>query len=178
MLVFTGTLLAAGILFLVTAKGFLPAEDTGQIFAITEGAQDISFDSMLAKQLALHRIALKNPHVEGAMAVIGSGGSTQLMNQGRMLMNLTPAAERPDADAVITELQAKMQDVPGIRVYLQNLPVIRIGGRLTKSQYQHTPGTATTRATIIRMITVTAMRTAITITAIARTRTASASPHC
>ena len=138
MLVFTGTLLATGILFLVTAKGFLPAEDTGQIFAITEGAQDISFDSMLAKQLALHRIALKNPHVEGAMAVIGSGGSTQLMNQGRMLMNLTPAAERPDADAVITELQAKMQDVPGIRVYLQNLPVIRIGGRLTKSQYQYT----------------------------------------
>src|SRR5262249_28800570 len=42
------------------------------------------------------------------------------------------------ADEVIKELQPKLARVPGIRVYLQNPPVINVGGRQSKSQYQFT----------------------------------------
>ena len=35
-------------------------------------------------------------------------------------------------------LRPKLQSIPGIKVYLQNLPTIRLGGVLTKSQYQFT----------------------------------------
>jgi HAE1 family hydrophobic/amphiphilic exporter-1 len=41
-------------------------------------------------------------------------------------------------DQIIQELRPKFAEVPGIRVYMQNLPPIRIGGQLTKSQYQFT----------------------------------------
>ncbi len=39
---------------------------------------------------------------------------------------------------VINELQPKVNKVPGIRVFLQNPPAIRIGGNMTKSLYQYT----------------------------------------
>ena len=42
------------------------------------------------------------------------------------------------ADEVIQELRPKLAEVPGIRAFMQNLPPIRIGGQLTKSQYQFT----------------------------------------
>jgi HAE1 family hydrophobic/amphiphilic exporter-1 len=41
-------------------------------------------------------------------------------------------------DDVIHELQPKLDRVPGMRVYLQNPPAIRIGGQVSKSLYQFT----------------------------------------
>jgi multidrug efflux pump subunit AcrB len=38
--------IATGVLFAYTPKGFLPSDDVGQLFVITEAAQDISFDAM------------------------------------------------------------------------------------------------------------------------------------
>ena len=39
---------------------------------------------------------------------------------------------------VIARLRPRLAQVPGMRTYLQNPPPIRIGGQLTKSQYQFT----------------------------------------
>jgi len=39
---------------------------------------------------------------------------------------------------VIQGLQPKLNKIPGIRVYMQNPPAIRIGGRISKSLYQYT----------------------------------------
>jgi HAE1 family hydrophobic/amphiphilic exporter-1 len=43
-----------------------------------------------------------------------------------------------NADEIIQELRPKLATVPGIRVFMQNFPPIRVGGVLTKSQYQFT----------------------------------------
>ncbi|MGB6822646.1 MAG: efflux RND transporter permease subunit, partial [Candidatus Acidiferrales bacterium] len=39
---------------------------------------------------------------------------------------------------VMLEMQPKLNTIPGLRVFLQNPPPIRIGGQQTKSQYQYT----------------------------------------
>ncbi|MGB9401924.1 MAG: efflux RND transporter permease subunit [Candidatus Acidiferrales bacterium] len=39
---------------------------------------------------------------------------------------------------IMREMEAKLNTIPGLRVYLQNPPSIRIGGQLTKSLYQYT----------------------------------------
>jgi hydrophobic/amphiphilic exporter-1 (mainly G- bacteria), HAE1 family len=39
---------------------------------------------------------------------------------------------------IIHEMEPKLNTIPGLRVYLQNPPSIRIGGQLTKSLYQYT----------------------------------------
>ena len=137
-LAFVLTLAATGYLFTVIPKGFIPNEDTGQIFAFTEAAQDISFDAMMQKQQAAAAIARKNPYVVDFFSGIGASGSSTVLNTGRIFMHLKPRAERPSADKIIQEMRPQFAVVPGINVYPQVLPTIRIGGQLTKGLYQYT----------------------------------------
>ncbi len=56
-----------------------------------------------------------------------------------MLLRLKPKRNRKlSADEIIQELRPKFAQVAGLRVYLQNPPPIRIGGQVSKSQYQYT----------------------------------------
>jgi HAE1 family hydrophobic/amphiphilic exporter-1 len=125
-------------LFKVIPKGFFPDEDTGQIFAITEAAEDISFDAMSAHQQAAAKIVGADPNVAGFGSFIGAGGSASTLNQGRMFMRLKDRSERKlSADEIIQELREKLLQLPGINVFMQNPPLIRIGGHLTKALYQY-----------------------------------------
>ena len=138
MLIFVAITALTSWLFTITPMGFLPSEDTGQLFAFTEAAQDISFDAMAEKQRAVARIIQADPNVESQMAFIGLSSSSQQLNLGRVLIRLKPRKERLSADAIIQEMRSKVAVIPGMKVYLQNLPTIRIGGVLTKAQYQYT----------------------------------------
>jgi HAE1 family hydrophobic/amphiphilic exporter-1 len=127
------------VLFVIMPKGFLPTEDTGQIFAITEAQQGISFKDMASHQKQIADIIAQDPNVEAFMSSIGAGGPNAAANAGRIFMRLKPRSERRlNSDEVIQELRKKTAGIVGIRIFMQNLPPIRIGGQLTKSQYQYT----------------------------------------
>ena len=138
MLAFLGITVLTGWLFTSMPKGFLPSEDVGQLFAFTEAAQDVSFDAMFELHQQAAAIIRTDPAVDATMAFMGVGGSSQSINLGRMLIRLKDRHERPSADEVMQRLRPKLQSIPGVKVYLQNLPTIRFGGSLTKSQYQFT----------------------------------------
>jgi hydrophobic/amphiphilic exporter-1 (mainly G- bacteria), HAE1 family len=126
------------ILFWIIPYGFFPDEDTGQIFAITQAAEDISFDAMSAHQQAAAKIVAADPNVAGFMSFIGTGGSSATMNLGRLFMRLKPASERKlSAGQIIQELRPKLAQIPGITVYMQVPPVIRVGAHLTQALYQY-----------------------------------------
>ncbi len=128
-----------GFLFTKIPMGFLPSEDTGQIFAFTEAAQGISFEDMVKHQKELAAIVTKDPNIAAFMSAVGASGISVANNSGRMFMRLKPRSERTlSADEIIQELRPKVSQVPGIMMFMQNLPSIRIGGQLTKSQYQFT----------------------------------------
>jgi HAE1 family hydrophobic/amphiphilic exporter-1 len=131
--IFLLSLVATYVLFRVSSYGFLPSEDTGQIFGFTEGPQGISFQSMVEHQQALAAVIREDPNVDNYMSsVVGN-------NAGRIFVRLKPHSQRRlSADEVIQELRPKLAKVSGIQIFLQNLPPIRIGGQLTKSQYQFT----------------------------------------
>jgi hydrophobic/amphiphilic exporter-1 (mainly G- bacteria), HAE1 family len=139
-MIITGiTLIATAYMFIAIPKGFLPSEDTGQIFAFTEAQQGTSFDSMVKHQKVLASIVREDPNVDSFMSSVGAGGSSVASNSGRIFMRLKPRSERRlSADEIIQELRKKVSKVVGINMYMQNLPPIRIGGQLTKSQYQFT----------------------------------------
>ncbi len=136
--VFFALVIATAFLAVRIPKGFLPSDDTGQLFAFTQAAQDIGFDEMRAKQLEAVAIIRKDPNVDAVLAFIGAGGSSATLNLGRMIIKLKPLRERVSADEVMQELRPKVQAIPGLQVFLQNLPLIRIGGHLTNSTYQFT----------------------------------------
>jgi len=129
---------ASVYLFLIMPKGFIPSQDNGQIFGITEAAQDVSFESMVAHQKAVTAIIRSDPNIANMMSFVGAGyGGAG--NSGRFFLRLKPREERSlSVDEVIQSLRPKLAQVPGINVYMQNPPPIRIGGQLTRSLYQLT----------------------------------------
>jgi len=130
-------LFLAGVVYLFIAmpKGFLPSGDTGLINASTEAAQGTSYESMVSYQKKVADIVRQDPNIDAVMSSVGRGSS----NAGNMMIRLKPRSKRRlSADEVIQELRPKLAEVPGIQVYLQNPPPIRIGGYQTKSQYQYT----------------------------------------
>jgi hydrophobic/amphiphilic exporter-1 (mainly G- bacteria), HAE1 family len=137
---FSGLILVGTVLLgMVVPKGFIPSEDQGQLFGTTETAEGTSFDNMVQHQRAAAAIIKEDPNIEGFMSAVGGGGGGRTTNQGRLLIHLKPRAKRSlDADGVARSLTQKLAAVPGMRVYLTNPPVINIGGRSSKSQYQFT----------------------------------------
>ncbi len=145
LVVFGLITVATGVLFSTMSKGFLPADDSGQILVFTEAAQDVSFDAMANMQREVAEIVKQNPSVAAAMSSIGTGGPSPSLNVGRVFVTLTPRAGRPSAEAIVQQLRGPLSRVSGIKAYVQNVPAIRIGGQLTKSTYQYTlQGTDTT----------------------------------
>jgi len=135
---FFAILVATGFLFWYVPKGFLPDDDIGQLFVFTQADQDIGFDAMAKKQQQAAALVAADPNVKGVMSFIGVSGSSGTLNLGRMVVALKPAKHRPSSQQVIQELRPKLQGIPGFKVYLQNIPIIRLGGSLTKTQYQYT----------------------------------------
>ena len=126
-------------LFAKVPKGFLPSQDTGQISGFTEASQNISFESMVRHQKALHEILEAEPAIDTYMSSVGAGGPNLAGNSGRFFIRLKPRKERKEsADELIQKLRPKLSKVPGIQVFLMNPPAISIGGRMTKGLYQYT----------------------------------------
>ncbi|MBE0623958.1 MAG: efflux RND transporter permease subunit [Burkholderiales bacterium] len=137
MAVFLCIIVITGFLFAKMPKGFLPSEDSGQLFAFTEAPQDISFDAMAALQTQVADIIGKDPNVEAVMSFIGTSGFNSALNIGRITITLKPRNQRKSADEIVRGLRPKINTVLGIKAFVQNVPTIRIGGRLTKSPYQY-----------------------------------------
>jgi len=136
LMAFFAITIATGIMFARMPKGFLPTEDTGQLFCFTEAAQDISFDAMAGLQRQVAEIVRSNPNVHGVMSFIGAGGNNPSLNRGRLFITLKPHAERVSADEVVRQLRPRLSQLVGVKAFIQNIPTIRIG-QLTKSPYQY-----------------------------------------
>ncbi len=136
---FVLTIAATAWLYVLVPKDFIPSADIGSLIAFTEGAQDTSFESMVRHQQQVAAIILKDPNVAAMMSSVGAGGPRTAGNSGTMVIRLKPRAERElSADQIIQQLRRKVSRVPGIKVFLQNRPSIRVGGRLSKAEYQYT----------------------------------------
>ncbi len=140
-MVFSAAILLASVgLFQAIPKGFLANEDQGRISATTEAAEGVSFAAMVQYQQAAAKVASEDPNVEAFMSSVGSrGGQAIAVNTGGLFLKLKDRSQRTaSVDEVIQGLRPKFAKIPGLRVYLQNPPPIRIGGQVSRSQYQYT----------------------------------------
>ncbi len=137
LIAFLAICVLTGYLFARAPKGFLPSEDAGQLLCFVEGPQDISFDAMMNLQRQVAEIIGKDPNVAAAMSFVGAGGASNSLNLGRITITLKPYDQRKPADQVVRELRPKVSNILGAKVFVQNIPAIRIGGQLTKSPYQY-----------------------------------------
>jgi HAE1 family hydrophobic/amphiphilic exporter-1 len=140
------TIVATGWLYVVVPKGFFPTEDTGFVFGSTEAKTDIGFDSMVEHQRQLAEIVRADPAVDYVNSTVGGGGTHSLGNTGRMLVALKPRDEREKLPVILARLRSEAKSVPGIQIFFQPIQNIRLGGRLSKSQYEYTLQSNDTKA--------------------------------
>jgi HAE1 family hydrophobic/amphiphilic exporter-1 len=133
------TLLGSVWLYVVIPKGFFPPEDTGFLFASTEGPSDISFEAMAELQKQVEEIVRNDKAVESVNSTVGAGGPNPTTNYGRIFIVLKPKSVRKESSTqVIQRLRRTANTVPGISVTFQNVQNIRIVARLSRSEYQYT----------------------------------------
>ena len=121
-------------LFQIVPAGFIPSVDNGQLSGQIETMQGIGYEANVAHQKEIMSILAADPNVASFTANIGGPGG----GGGRLNVDLKPRHERSlSADQIIEELRPKLARVPGVRVVLQNPPAIRIGGMMSRAQYQY-----------------------------------------
>jgi multidrug efflux pump len=139
LLVALATLVLTGVLYSTIPKGFFPTQDTGIIQGITQAAPTISFESMEQKQQAIAQVILKDPAVESISSFIGADGTNTTLNSGRIQINLKDLDVRKiSASEVIDRLGSKLQDVEGIKLYMQPIQDLTVADRVSRTEYQYT----------------------------------------
>ncbi len=136
LMTFLATLALTAWLFIVIPKGFFPQQDTGFIYGQAIGPQDSSSARMAGRMTALGEVIRADPDVSSMGFSVGATS----FNQGTFFINLRPLAEGRTAtsEEIIARLRPKAAQVPGVNLFLQSLQDIRIGGRLSRTQYQYT----------------------------------------
>ena len=140
LIVFVATIALTVGLYIKTPKGYFPQDDTGLIFGGTQASTDVSFAAMEQLQLKAMDVVLADPAVAGLGSSVGASGFNASVNRGRMFISLKPLAERGNVSTqrVVARLRARLNRIPGIRVFMVPAQDLRVGGRQSDSQYQFT----------------------------------------
>ena len=136
LMTFVATVALTGWLFITIPKGFFPQQDTGFLFGQAVGSQDSSSSQMNKGMIALGEVIRADPDVSSLAFSVGATS----FNQGNFFINLRLQSEgrTASADEIIARLRPKLAAVPGVNLFLQALQDIRVGGRLSRTQYQYT----------------------------------------
>ncbi len=134
--VFLGTVAATVWMFREIPKGFFPQEDIGQLSIQTQARQDISFPAMLGLQAKAEAVIEHSPHVAHVASIVGGGGPTNTLNNGRFFVELKPKGERPELATVVADLRRELGRIPGLNSFVVPVQNFSFGGRQSKSQYQ------------------------------------------
>ena len=118
----------------VMPKGFIPSEDIGQIFGHDRGRRgDLLRGHGRAPAGGGRRRCRADPNIEAFMSSAGGRGGFGASNTGLLLR--PPQAPAPSVSSPPTRSSAgcgrSWPRSRGSRVFLQNPPAIRVGGRLT-----------------------------------------------
>ncbi|WP_291327284.1 efflux RND transporter permease subunit [Desulfovibrio sp. UCD-KL4C] len=136
------TMVAAGIIllatihfFMIIPKGFLPTDDMSYCQGFAQGKQGISYKSMKKHILDLEPILEADENIKHVILVAG----VPLLNQGYIFpMLVEPGERKMTADEIARSLMQKLNQDPGIMVWIQNPPMIRLTAKTTKNLYQYT----------------------------------------
>ena len=126
-----------GYLFSNITKGFFPDQDNGQLIGGLRADQSISSAAMADKLQQAVDIIRADPSVGTVVAFAGGRSS----GGGFLSASLRPARERAQGEStrsVINRLRPQLARITGLRVFLNPVQELRIGGRSSNSTYQYT----------------------------------------
>ena len=116
-------------LFVVMPKSFIPAVDVPYFSGSLEASQDNSFDRMIAYGEEVNKILATVPWMESNLSGVES------QNSGWFWINLVQDRRRPNVKLIISDLQKRLNRIPGLNVYLRQGDFVNLGQNEGRSQY-------------------------------------------
>ncbi|PKN10543.1 MAG: hypothetical protein CVU72_00835, partial [Deltaproteobacteria bacterium HGW-Deltaproteobacteria-7] len=114
-------------------KEFTPPEDQGVFIVRMEAPIDYSVDQIEQYLGKTEAIMQEIPGVKSVFYVQGYGGYA---NRARMMINLTPKAQRKNSQEDIKKIaRTKLREIPGLKVSAEDLSVVGGGIRNVPIQY-------------------------------------------
>ncbi|MCW5221217.1 nodulation protein [Verminephrobacter aporrectodeae subsp. tuberculatae] len=122
-------------LFARIPKGYFPQQDNGQINAGLRADQSISSQALARKLRQAVDTIRHDPAVD---TVVGFSGGSRA-GGGFMFVNLKPPAQRSvSTPEVVARLRPQLNQITGLRVFLNPVQELRMGARESNSSYQYT----------------------------------------
>jgi len=116
-------------LLAVMPKSFMPTVDVGYFSGSLEASQDNSFDRMIAYGQEVNKILATIPWMESNISGVES------QNSGWFWINLIGDRHRPNSKIIISDLQKRLNNIPGLNVYLRHGDFLTLGQNEGRSQY-------------------------------------------
>jgi len=116
-------------LLVVMPKSFMPTVDINSFSGSLEASQDNSFDRMIAYGQEVNKILATIPWMESNISGIES------QNSGWFWINLIADRHRPNSKIIISDLQKRLSNIPGLNVYLRHGEFLTLGQNEGRTQY-------------------------------------------
>jgi HAE1 family hydrophobic/amphiphilic exporter-1 len=120
--------------FRVLPQDFIPDDDVGYILGYIQAEQGTSSYEMLNYQQQIIEVLEDDPNINNLVTIMGNPD----VRQGVMNLRLKPYNQRKGIVEVMQELNAKLKKIPGLNIYLKNIPLINLSiGYLVRGSYQY-----------------------------------------
>ena len=135
LIVALATMALTVLLYVTIPKGLFPTQDTGQLQARIEAAQDVSYDRMAQLQQQAARAILQDPAVENLSSFVGvDAANNTMLHTGSMLIDLKPG--HGDQQAVMQRLRERVGQVAGVTLSLQPTQDLTIDAETGPTEYR------------------------------------------
>ncbi len=129
------TLVLTVALYIYIPKGLFPAQDSGQLQARVEAAQDVSFARMSELQQQAVEAILQDPDVANLSSLVGvDGANNHMLHTASMLINLRP--ERGPLAPTMERLRQRVAQVAGLSLSLQATPDLTMDAETGPTPYR------------------------------------------
>ncbi|MGH8796709.1 MAG: efflux RND transporter permease subunit, partial [Caldimonas sp.] len=135
LLVALATFVLTALLYLAIPKGLFPTQDTGQLQARVQAAQDVSYDRMALLQQEAARAILADPDVANLSSFVGvDAANNTMLHTGSMLIDLKPG--HGDQQAIMDRLRGRVGRIAGATLSLQPTQDLTIDAETGPTQYR------------------------------------------
>jgi HAE1 family hydrophobic/amphiphilic exporter-1 len=134
--VFVAVAFATVHMFNIIPTGFIPDQDNDSMFVNLQAAQGTSYYDMAKWTQQVGDAVIRNKYVDSFLASVGGGPGGGGSNNGRIMVQLVPRAQRDlTAQQIAQQIRPQLLRYPGFRGFVGLPPSLQIGGRMGNQNF-------------------------------------------
>jgi len=136
LVLFVAVAFATVKMFNIIPTGFIPDQDNDSMFVNLQAGQGTSYYDMAKWTQQTGDIVIKNKYVDSFLASVGGGPGGGGSNNGRIMVQLVPRAQRDlSAQQIAVQIRPTLLRFPGFKGFVGLPPSLQIGGRMGNQNY-------------------------------------------